>query len=99
MIKVIITAFVLVLLPLIHFSQTPKQVTIRPNVDPTIAFPLKEKYRFPEFRSGFLITIDDKKSLSLKFNFVSKRGLRFGTPRSPKSKEWSALNALNEIQF
>jgi hypothetical protein len=69
MIKIIITAFVLVLLPFKHFSQTPKQVTIRPNVDPTIAFPLKEKYRFPEFRSGFLITLDDKKSQSLKFNF------------------------------
>jgi hypothetical protein len=69
MVKIIVTAFVLVLFPLRHFSQTRKQVTIRPGVGSTLAFPLKEKYRFSEFRNGFLITIDDKKSQSLKFNF------------------------------
>jgi hypothetical protein len=69
MIKIIITAFVLLLFPLKHFCQTHKQVMIRPGESPRIAFPLKEKYRFPEFRSGFLITIDNKKSQNLNFNF------------------------------
>ena len=38
-------------------------------VGPDQSFPLREKYRFPEFKSGFIVTRDGKRSRPLKLNY------------------------------
>lgn len=57
------------------FSQETKEVTIRPGQNAAEAFPIKDKYRFPDFQDGFLITPEGKKSQPLKLNFNIFSGL------------------------
>src|SRR5688500_2743231 len=45
------------------------QERIEVVVGPDQSFPVTEKYRFPEFKSGFIVTRDGKRSKPLKVNY------------------------------
>lgn len=54
-------------------AQKAKEIVVGPDQ----SFPFNEKYRFPEFRSGFIITRDGKRSKPLKLNY----NIFSGTPQ------------------
>ena len=73
--KTIVTVVVGLLITVHSFCQKPREVTIRPGQTASSAFPIKDKYRYPNFHDGFLITPEGKKSQPLKLNFNVFSGL------------------------
>lgn len=74
--KLTFTIFIIGLVSSIRCNSqsTEQEVSIGPGLDASKAFPIKAKYRFPKFQSGYLTTFEGKRSqnLSLNFNLFSE---------------------------
>jgi len=67
--RLIIAILVCIHISVFSRAQKVREVTIFPGQDHAKSFPAKDRYKYPEFQDGYVITPDGKRSQRLKLNF------------------------------
>jgi hypothetical protein len=73
--KLIATVALFLFISVHSLAQKGKEVTMGPDQEPSKDFPINDRYRFPDFHNGFVITHEGKRSQPLKLNFNLFSGL------------------------
>ena len=65
----IIKILLLIHISIFSWAQKVREVTCKPGQDFAKAFSAKDKYKYPEFQDGYVVTPQGKRSQRLKLNF------------------------------